>query len=74
MLAARQLARLVVGSARFIFFTSWAGSLARCFNEPARASLRAAHEIKQAMAYQPTTMNLEDDDADLEVYTYSIDM
>ena len=64
---ARKLARLVSGSARFNFFTSWARSLARCFNEP-------AHELKQAEAYQPTTMNPEDDDANLEVYTYSIGM
>ena len=39
-----------------------------------RASSRAAHELKRAEAYQPTTMNPEDDDADLEVYTYSINM
>ena len=61
-------------SARFNLFMSWAGSLARYFNEPAQASSRAAHELKQAKAYQPTTMNPEDDDVDLEVYTYSIDM
>ena len=68
----RQLARLVAGSAQldsahFNFFTSWARSLARYFNEPAR-------ELKWAEAYQPMTINPEDDDADLEVYTYSIGM
>ena len=46
---------------------SWAGSLARCFNEPAR-------ELKRAEAYQPTTMNPENDEAELKVYTYSIDI
>ena len=56
ILAARQLARLVAGSARldsarFNFFTSRAESLARYFNEPARVSLRAAHELKQAEDY-----------------------
>ena len=71
---ARQLAWLVASLARFNFFTSWARSLARCFNEPTRASSRAAHELKQAETYQSTTMNPEDNDADLEVYTYSIDM
>ena len=64
----------LLGSARFNFFMSWARNLALYFNKPARASARAAHELKQAEAYQPTTMNLEDDDADLEVYTYSIDI
>ena len=53
---------------------SWAESLARCFNEPAWASLRAAYELKRAEAYQLTTMNPEDNDADIEVYIYSIDM
>ena len=66
--------RVQLGSARFNFFTSWARSLARCFNEPTRASSQAAHELKQAETYQSTTMNPEDNDADLEVYTYSIDM
>jgi len=63
-----------ISSARFNFFMSWAGSLARYFNEPAQASSRAAHELKWAEAYQLTTMNPEDNDANLEIYTYSIDM
>ena len=72
ILAACQLARLVAGlarldSVRFNFFTCWIESLARYFNEP-------AHELKRAEAYHPTTINPEDDDVDLEVYTYSIGM
>jgi len=66
--------RVQLGSARFNFFTSWVRNLARCFNKPAQASSRAAHELKRAEACQPTTMNPEDDGADLQVYTYSMDM
>ena len=38
------------------------------------SQLEPAHELNWVEAYQPTTMNPEDDDADLEVYTYSIGM
>ena len=68
--------RVLLDSTRLVltFFMTWAGNLARCFNKSARASSRAAYELKRAKAYQPTTINPEDDDADLEVYTYFIDI
>ena len=51
ILVARQLTQLVAGSAqldsaRFNFFMSWAGSLARYFNEPARELLTSWNELR----------------------------
>ena len=38
------------------------------------SQLELAHELKRAVAYHSITMNPEDNDADLEMYTYSIGM